>query len=350
MDLRRFKENYRRYSLFVLILGLGVVIFLELTPLVGGVLGAVTLYVLLRAQMERLTAQRGWRRGWAATLLLAEAAVCFLIPLSLVVWLVVGRIRDLALDPAQLVESVRGVAALVHERTGYDLLQEQNLSSLLARLPQAGQWVLGAIADFGINMAVLLFVLYFLLVGGRRMERYCRDLMPFSREVSRHAAGEVLMIVRSNAIGLPLLALAQGVAAYVGYLIFGAPDPLFWSVVSCFATVIPVVGVALVWLPMALYLGLAGAWGMALGLALYGLVVITQTDNVVRLVLQRRMADTHPVVTVFGVVIGLPLFGFMGVIFGPLLLAMFLFCLHLFKRRYIDGATDEELFAKDGFA
>lgn len=68
--------------------------------------------------------------------------------------------------------------------------------------------------------------------------------------------------------------------------------------------------------------------------------MVTHVDNLTRLVLQRRMADIHPLVTVFGVFVGLALFGFMGIIFGPLMLSLFLFCLHIFKCRYIDGGSD----------
>ena len=140
----------------------------------------------------------------------------------------------------------------------------------------------------------------------------------------------------------------QGVVAYLGYLLFGAPSPLFWGVLTCLATIIPIVGTALVWLPLALYMGLEGNWGPAVGLALYGTLVVTHVDNVVRFVMQKRMADTHPLVTVFGVFVGLSLFGFMGVIFGPLLLAMFVFCVDLFKRKYLDRKPDSELFLPGG--
>lgn len=73
-------------------------------------------------------------------------------------------------------------------------------------------------------------------------------------------------------------------------------------------------------------------------------MVITQVDNLARFVLQKRMADTHPLVTIFGVIIGLSLFGFMGVIFGPVLLSIFIFCADLFKRRYLDEAPMNEVF------
>lgn len=275
-------------------------------------MGAATIYVLLRGQMCRLTGRHGWRRSAAAWLLLGEAVCCFLVPISLLVWMVAERVQRLTLDPRQLVASARHLAALVQERTGYDLWQESNLRSLLSELPHLGQWLLGGVTGFAVNVVVLLFVLYFMLLGGRRMEEYIRELLPFSRGVGSDALHEVRMIVRSNAIGVPLLAVVQGGVALAGYLLFGVPDPLFWGVLTCLATIIPVVGTALVWVPLALWLGLGGHTGAAVGLAAYGVAVVTQSDNVVRLVLQRRMADIHPLITVFGVVIGLSLFGFMG--------------------------------------
>lgn len=334
------REQYWRYSLVALIVGLGTVVFVELTPFLGGLMGAATIYVLLRGQMCRLTGRHGWRRSAAAWLLLGEAVCCFLVPISLLVWMVAERVQRLTLDPRQLVVSARHLAALVQERTGYDLWQESNLRSLLSELPHLGQWLLGGVTGFAVNVVVLLFVLYFMLLGGRRMEEYIRELLPFSRGVGSDALHEVRMIVRSNAIGVPLLAVVQGGVALAGYLLFGVPDPLFWGVLTCLATIIPVVGTALVWVPLALWLGLGGHTGAAVGLAAYGVAVVTQSDNVVRLVLQRRMADIHPLITVFGVVIGLSLFGFMGVIFGPLLLSMFVFCVHVFKRLYLDRRPD----------
>lgn len=338
------REKYWRYSLFVLILGLGVTIFIELTPFLGGLLGAVTIYVLLRRQMWRLSEHRRWRRSLAASLLLAEAIFFFLIPISLIVWMVIDKIQDVAVDPQSVITPVRHVAELIREKTGYDLWSESNLKSLLNYLPRAGQWLVSGIVNFGINIIVLLFVLYFMLIGGHRMEEYGREILPFNHQVAGSVMREIHMIVRSNAIGIPLLAVVQGIVAYIGYVVFKAPSPLFWGVLTCFATIIPIVGTALVWLPLAAYMALEGDWGTAIGLTLYGALVVTHVDNVVRFVLQKKLADTHPLVTIFGVFIGLSLFGFMGVIFGPLLLEMFIFCVNIFKRRYLDGTPDHQLF------
>ena len=326
------REKYWRYSLFVLIAGLGLTIFVELTPFLGGLLGAVTIYVLLRRQMWFLSERRRWRRSLAASLLLGEAIFFFLVPISLIVWMVVDKIQGVALDPQSVITPVRHVAGLIQQKTGYDLWSESNLQSVLGYLPRAGQWLVGGIVNFAVNLVVLLFVLYFMLIGGLRMETYCREILPFDRCAARSVMREIHMIVRSNAIVIPLLAVSQGVVAYVGYL----------------AAILPIVGTALVWLPLAAYMSLDGNWGQGVGLVMYGTLVVTQVDNLVRMVMQKKMADVHPLITIFGVFIGLSLFGFMGVIFGPLMLAMFVFCVNVFKRRYLDGLPDRELFQPGG--
>lgn len=343
--MRSAKKLYWRYSLFVLILGLGTTIFIEIVPFIGGLLGAVTIYVLLRGQMYRLTECRRWRRSLAATLLLGEAVICFLGPLSLIVWLCVSKIQDISLDPQSIVVPLRRLAALIRESTGYDPWQEENISMFVSQIPKLGRRVVGGIFNFSVNVVVLLFVLYFMLIGGRRMEIYCRDLLPFSNSVARSVMREIRRIVRSNAIIIPLLAVLQGGVAYAGYLLFRVPEPLFCGVLTGLATVIPVVGTALIWVPMAAYLGIDGQWGLAIGLLLYGVLVVTQVDNVMRMVLQKKMDDAHPLVTIFGVVIGLSLFGFMGVIFGPLMLSMFIFCVRIFKAKYLDGISDRRFVA-----
>ena len=345
--MRSVKEQYWRYSLFVIILVLGVVIFAELTPYIGGLLGAMTIYMLLRRQMRYLTVRRRWRRSLAASVLLVEAIVCFLIPLSGIVWMFVDKVQDFTLDPQSLISSIRHVSEQIRLRIGYDLLQDSNISSMVAVITRFGQAFLQGIFSFGVNIVMLLFVLYFMLIGGTRMENYCRAMLPFNATVARNVTNEIYMIVRSNAIGIPLIAVVQGSIAYAGYLVCGVPSALFWGVVTLLRhhSARRRHGARL-----GSARGLSrggGSWGTAVGLMAYGVLVVTQSDNVIRFILQKRMADTHPLVTILGVLIGLPLFGFMGVIFGPLLLAMFVFFVHIFKRKYLDGAETARLFVPD---
>lgn len=143
---QNIREKYWRYSLYVILLGLGTVIFVELIPFLGGLLGALTIYVLLRGQMRALTIRHKLRRSLAASLLIGEAIVCFLIPLSLLVWLLVAKLQDVTLDPSTVIQPIRNLAEPGFESgsaiTCWTGIISPNWWSLL---PRAGQWVLQSI-------------------------------------------------------------------------------------------------------------------------------------------------------------------------------------------------------------
>ena len=329
------KEQYRKYSLITIILGLGLLLFLKMTPFMGGILGACTIYIMVRDQMLYLTQKKKIRKSVTAIILLIEAILCFLVPLSLAVWLLISKLQTVNVDTATFVDTITNLADWIHRKTEYDLLSKENISSIASILPGIGQFLMGGISSFAVNLFVLVFVLYFMLIGGTKMEQYIYELLPFSDSNKKHVMNEINMIVRANAIGIPLLAIIQGAIATLGYYLFDAPSALLFGFLTCFATVIPIVGTALVWFPLAAYLALSGDWTHAVGLLLYCGLIVTNIDNLIRFILQKKMADTHPLITIFGVVIGLSLFGFMGVIFGPLLLSIFILCVNIFKTQYL---------------
>ena len=332
------KEQYWKYSLVTIIVVLGTILFVEFIPFLGGILGACTIYILVRKQMLYLTEKKHLRRSFVAVILLLETILCFLIPLSLAVWLFINKLQNFNLDPTQLVKSAEHIANLIEQRTGYDVLDTSNIMSAVSILPKIGQVLMGGISGCASNVAVLVRILYFMLIGGAKMEKYVYSILPFSDENKKNVLNEINMIVTSNAIGIPLLAIIQGLIALLGYWIFDVPSPFLFGFLTCFATIIPVVGTALVWLPLALYMTLTGDWVNAAGLTAYALIIITNVDNLIRFILQKKMADTHPLITIFGVIIGLSLFGFMGIIFGPLLISIFILCFNIFKEKYLDNA------------
>ena len=330
------KEQYWKYSLIVIILFMGIIIFRQITPFLGGLLGALTIYILVRGQMRYLVEKRKLKRSLSALLITAETIFVFLIPLGLTVWMVVNKLQDINLDPQTYIAPIQQVAEFIKEKTGYDVLGKDTLTFIVSILPRIGQIIMESISSLAINLFVMIFVLYFMLIGGKKMEAYVNDILPFNETNTQEVIHEINMIVRSNAIGIPLLAIIQGGVAMIGYLLFGAPNILMLGFLTCFATIIPMVGTALVWFPVAAYLAISGDWFNAIGIAAYGAIVVSQSDNLIRFILQKKTADTHPLITIFGVVIGLPIFGFMGVIFGPLLLSLFFLFVDMFKKEYLD--------------
>lgn len=337
-----FKEQYWKYTLIITIIFLGVIIFREFLPFLSGILGACTVYVLVRKHMAYLTDKKGIRKSLAATLVLIETILCFLVPAFLVIWLIVSKLQNLNFDPNELINSIQHLVLLVKEKTGYDLFTKDNVTIIANYSTKVGQTIVGEISGFIINAVVLLFILYFMLVGSKEMESYVYELLPFKDANKKYVLSKVNVMVTSNAIGIPLLAIIQGIVATIGYIIFGVPNPFLFGFFTCFATILPLIGTSLVWFPLAVYLALSGDWPNAIGLAAYALIIISNVDNLIRFMLQKKMANIHPLITVFGVIIGLTLFGFWGVIFGPLIMSVFLLCLDIFKKEYLQGKKAEE--------
>lgn len=331
-----FIEQYRKYLLIAIIILSGYAIFSKLNPFMGGLLGAFTIYILVRNQMTFLVCKRRLKKAFAASIILVEVILFFLVPLSLIALILVDRISGINIDPQQLIVPLENLASFIEKKTGYDLLKTENLMPLISQVPKMGQYLVNQVSSFFINVIVLLFVLYFMLVSGRRMEQYIYQILPFNETNKKTVVHETNIIVTSNAIGIPLLGIIQGIIALLGYYVFDVPTPIFFGFLTAIATIMPVIGTALIWVPLSIYLVAIGEWGNGLGLLAYGILIISQIDNLVRLMLQKKMADIHPLITIFGVVIGFSLFGFMGVIFGPLLLSLFFLCFNIFKKEYLD--------------
>jgi predicted PurR-regulated permease PerM len=148
-------------------------------------------------------------------------------------------------------------------------------------------------------------------------------------------------MVRANAIGIPLVAICQGVIALIGFLIFGVPDPFFWFVITTIGSMIPFIGTAIGIIPVTILLYAQGMHWQAVAIFIYGMVVVGATDNFIRLYVLKRLSNVHPLITLFGVVVGVPLFGFIGLIFGPLLISLFLLIVKIYKNEY--GKNEERL-------
>lgn len=330
------KDKTFKLILLVVILISGSVIFYESLPFLSGFLGACTIYMLVRKHMIYLVERKKIRPSFAAILILIEVIACFLIPIFFSLWLLADRISHISLQPNTIFEFFQNYVSLVEQKTGYNLASSNNIETATSTITLFGRKLLDEISGFIVNSVVLIFVLYFMLLGGKNMESYIYDILPFNSKNKKEVTEATKIMIKSNAIGIPLLAIIQGVVGTIGYFIFKSPDPILFGFLTCSASIIPLVGTAIVWFPLGLYIALTGNVTSGVGILLYGLIVISNVDSVARFWLQKRLADTHPLITIFGVIIGLALFGFWGVIFGPLMLSMFFLCFDLYKRDYID--------------
>jgi len=331
------KERYWRNSLLLFIALLGIILFRQFWPMFAGLLGAFTVYVLTRKQMFFLTEKKNKNKVASALLILLEVVLCVLIPISLIFLLLFKRMKSIGVNPSEWIASIQEIVDTIQHKIGYNLLDIDNIQTITPYISKGAEMVVGEISSFVVNAAVLLFVLYFMLINGRKMETYITDILPFKQRNKKRILTEVHQMTISNAIGVPLLAIVQGIVASIGYLIFGIENVFLLGLLTGFATIIPMIGSSIIWVPVCIYFAATGNWFSAIGMVLYAAIVMLNVDNAVRFILQKKLAQTHPLITVFGVIMGLSLFGFWGVIFGPIMLSMFLLCIDIFKLEYLDN-------------
>lgn len=336
-----YRKKEYKYVLIVFLVLLGFILFKELRLYLSGFLGAATLYVLLKSQMAFLVEKKKLKNGIAATILTLEALLLFLAPLTGIAFLVIDTISGISLDPRALLDSFTNFVEMIEERLGFQIFTPENLSSL----PKIGSNILqtlgASVYSLVINSLFVLFILYYMLTNYKGFEKMVKEILPFKEENKQILGEETKLIIQANAIGIPLLAIIQGFFAYLGYMFFGVENALLYAVLTGFSSIIPILGTAIVWVPISLSILLSGDIPNGIAMAFYGFIVIGGVDNVARFLLQKVLADIHPLITIFGVLIGLPLFGFWGVIFGPLLLSLFVLFFNMYRHEYIPGSDAE---------
>lgn len=336
------KENFKeknneffRQLLFIgLLIAVGVLIFKNLGYLLSGVLGAVTIYMVLRNSLFYLTEQKRWK-PWIAALVLVIVTIIILSGIFFVIFEIIAA-QIPSLDTSTIVDDLLNMANRINEFLGFSLISRNLILESRGFIGNLASGLVNTTYNFAINIFIMLFVLYFMLAKGRKFENNILRYFPFKGKSLSMIKIELKNMIYSNAIGIPVIMFAQALASGIGYWIAGLDRIVFWAFLTGIFGLVPIIGTAAVWIPLSIYLFTLGHIWQAIFLAVYSIIIVTNTDNVCRMVLLKVMADTHPLIVLFGVIMGIPLFGFWGIIFGPLLISGFLLLIKIYGMEYQD--------------
>ncbi|MDT0642373.1 AI-2E family transporter [Zunongwangia sp. F363] len=323
----------RQIFVLLLILFLTVLIFREIVPYLSGVLGAITLYALLRNWMRTLM-RKGWKPPVAAALLMTGSFVGILVPITLIILMLSSKIGKAVANSERVISAVKEQTNHLEEYVGYNVSSSIDTSSVTGWVSSNLQSLAGGTFDAFIAIGIMYFMLYYMLINQNTLRDSLITYIPLGKENLTIIGEESNQLVKSNALGIPLVALCQGIIALIGFLIVGVPDPFFWFVITAVGSMIPFIGTAIGILPVTILLAAQGQNWQAIAILIYGFVVVGATDNIIRLYVLERLASVHPLITLFGVVVGVPLFGFIGLIFGPILISLFLLILKIYRKEY----------------
>lgn len=319
------KLNVQKALLFLTLI-LIAIILIELNYFIAGLLGALTLYVLTRKFYLKRVEQKKWNSNLTITLIIFLIIITFAVPLWILLEILIPKINEFVSDRQAILEKYNAIRTWLENQKylrnfDFHLSNEQILqiiNRVISYIPSTLNWVGQTFA----NIFVALFILYFMLKDTRRIEAKFKDILPVSRETKKYFIRSIIDLIRSNAYGIPILGFSQGIIAIVGYYIFGVENAIFWGLLTGAASIVPVVGTMLIYVPITVYQIATGDVSNGLMLGIYCLVLVGGIDNILRFTLLKKMADIHPLITVFGVILGLQIYGVMGLVFGPVLLSL----------------------------
>ncbi len=348
--------NQKKYLLIVCLVVLGGFILLGLKDYFGVVLGSFIVYGLFKKPFDYLVNKRKWSRSLAASTVMLASALVLIVPFFFLSLMLTRKIIAYS-------QRINELTPLLNKAEGYlKQYADMDLSDLKTYLPKVLEKstaflsnlfpsILSGTLDVIFGVIILYFILYYLYLNDRQIRDAFLRYLPFDRVTTLRMFSELQKSIYANVVGQGLISLVQAVLVFIGFVVCGFGDAFFWSVISFFMSFIPMLGTPLVWGPAALIALIKGDTASGVGMLIYGGVLIMNSDNVLRMFLAKKMGDTHPLITVMGLIIGLPIFGILGLVLGPVLIAYFALLVrtydHQFGRKYREEA---ELFTDPSLA
>lgn len=330
-------KSFKQAAALISLLLIGGLLVYTLSGFLTAFLSAIILYVLFKPVMKFLCEKWRWNKNIAVLAIIIISFVTILLPFSGITLMLSTKVNYVLNHSEDIITGLKRVDAFLNEKIGVAILSDESLTKIREAAASIIPQALGKTMEALTTMGILYFILFFLLKQYGIVEEKMEEYLPFSRENAHKFISELKSMVFSSVLGAPLLAIIQGLFAWFGFWMFGLPEPLFWGTVCGFFSLIPMVGTALVWIPAGLFQLTAGLQWQGIAILLYGGLIITNIDNVFRFVLQKKIADVHPVITLLGVIMGINLLGIPGIVFGPLFLSWFLLLVKIYKSEFGDA-------------
>ncbi|GHG74683.1 AI-2E family transporter [Alishewanella longhuensis] len=350
----KFDVESRHYILIAALLLALYASYLLIAPYVGALVLAFVLSLLCFPVHQWIEKKLPGKPNLAASLSCVLLVIVILVPASLVfmailqqgltftrqsyTWLNSGGAEQLLQHPY-----LQQLQLVLAEYIPADFLTAQSLiekmtefaSSFSKELLDLSTKLVGDITGFVFGFILMLFILFFLLRDHDKIVDTLYWVIPLSRSQEDALLNEARQVARSAVLGSVLTAIAQGFAGGIAMALAGFPG-LFWGTMMAFASFIPAVGTALIWLPASLYLLLTGDWGWGIFLAVWGIVVVGSIDNILRPILMQGSSQMSTLLIFLSLLGGLQLFGLIGLIYGPIIFALTMVLLRLYTIEFKD--------------
>ena len=333
-------------SLLTIILLTTVIVYATL-PYLNYFLGAFILYIIFRSLYHFFVKKTRLNKQFAAVLVIIISICVVLIPLYFLLGIIINEIQQLLLNQAFIITSIRSENQFfTHYLSGLgiptDVLQKQIQERVMSIGSEAvnytSKFILGSIqmlSQQSIGLLIMYFLFYYLLTGEDSIFVHkIYAAIPFNEENTSTLVGEFSRIVRTTMISNGAVALFQGALLTITFLIVKIQGAFLWGSIATLFSFLPVFGSTLVWVPATVIEFLLGDYTAGSAILAVG-IFVSIVDHFLRPMIQKKVGKIHPFLSLIGIIIGVSLFGLLGIIIGPLLLSYFILTLEMFSKEYL---------------
>ena len=329
MSIYSYKQ--RNNIVLAILIILGCFVLYSLRTIAGTLLSTIVLYTILLPVYTLLVEKYRMRAWLAASLMIILSLLVIVLPFLMLSLMVMDKISEFQADPIRIKVIMQRIDDFIGSRLDQPDLFDKAMDKLDLFAGELFPSVLSGAFNTVLGLFVMYFLLYFMMVQKKEFEAGMLKYAPFREQNALKFAEELRKTTYSNVLGQGFIAIVQGSLLSISFFMFGIRDPIFWGVIATFLCFLPAVGAPIVFVPAAIIEFANGNETAGWGLLLFGFIVITNIDNVLRLIIAKGISDTHPVITVVGVIIGIPIFGILGLVFGPLLLSYFMLTIRIYE-------------------
>jgi predicted PurR-regulated permease PerM len=229
-------------------------------------------------------------------------------------------------------------SARLQEITNLNVNFERYFKETILKLSQtfitSTSEITGYILGGLLNVFIIFFSLFFFLRDGKLIMKKLRTIVPFRDKIKKRFETEVINSVRGLFLGLLIIALIEGIIAFIGFYLFNIPTPLVWAFIVIILAMVPLLGPTLVYVPASIYLLIMGQTADAILLFVYSVITLGYTDNILRHQILSKTSKINQVVLLVGVFGGIQVMGIPGIIIGPLALSLIMAVYRIYEEEY----------------
>ena len=346
LPIDRDRQMFSRISILALALAFGYVFFEVIRPFVQVLVLAGVFAGLTRPVFEWFKRVSGGREKFSAGITLLISLFVVLIPAVVILYLVGEQAASVIINAGSWLE-----ANFDPEASELHIPLPEFLEARREQIAEAIQGIASDIGAFAANMVaglsksaavlflegfVLLYAFYYFLLHGSKVYHSFVDLIPTSNDQKKRIVDSGLSTARATIKGTLLIGIMQGVLCGVGFAVAGVNDAVFWGAVMAVLSVIPGIGTSIVFMPFSIYLILTGDIVAGVGLMVWCGVIVGNLDNLIRPSIVGRDTELPDIMIMVSTLGGLSMFGPAGFILGPVVAALFLAILEIYKEQFKD--------------